>query len=68
MTRDWPEYRKGASPMAIFRDGYQNGWYESSWNTWVQPLHDSAKAGYMGGSAVCGKVSKGVSARACFME
>lgn len=59
-TRDWPEYRKSASQMTIFDYGFQNGWYDSSWSTWVQPLKDSANSGFMGSAAVCGKVSKGV--------
>lgn len=60
-TRDWPEYRKGdPKAMTIFDNSFQNGWYDSSWNTWVQPLNDSIASGAMGSAAVCGKVPKGV--------
>ena len=61
-TRDWPDYRKPTSSRIVFEDGYNNGFYDSSWNTWVQPLSDSKNSGMQSGQGLCAKISNNVSA------
>jgi hypothetical protein len=60
--RDWPEYEKSDTtlPQVVFDDWFQPGWWQSSYNAWVQPLTDSSRSGMNGGVALCTKLQKDV--------
>lgn len=60
-SRDWPEYQDGAIRTYAYDNGWKNGWWDNSWNSWVQPASDSQQSGMRGGPGACVKISRGVS-------
>lgn len=62
-TRDWPEFRsRSIETRLAFEDGFNNGFWDNSWNAWVQPASDSKNSGMMGSPGLCAKVYNKVSA------
>ena len=59
-TRDWPEYEANSpTSLTIFDGGYQNGFYDASWNT--QITSTGSVLGLLGKPAICAVISPNVS-------
>jgi hypothetical protein len=70
-TRDWPDFTGDRDRTYLFLDGQsmaldsqppqpQNGWWDNSWNSWLQPAKDSKYSGMRKGQAYCGSIKANV--------
>eukprot|EP00775_Hariotina_reticulata_P008069 gene8070-8264_t len=68
-TRDWPDFAGDSDRTYVFMDGQgmplasqppqpQNGWWDNSWNSWLQPAKDSQYSGMRKGQAYCGSIKQ----------
>lgn len=63
MIRDWPDMSPStrADSMFLYRNGYQNGFYDSSWTADVMQQVASANNGMRNGAGLCANIHAGVS-------
>lgn len=63
MVRDWPDMSPStrADSMFLYRNSFQNGFYDSSWTADVMQQVASANNGMRGGAGLCANIHAGVS-------